>query len=154
MDIVEYLAFVTSSIAQAALRRDKTEVVRLLRILSESLPDFANRIEGSIVRCHYPNCRAKALWIPVIALPTLRTAGESKAMVPTTKPTLLLFVPVCGDHKDTYALTDWIGGGDWSAMQDVAHQNGYHIQDQSVMVVEFKPIGWTPGSEHLELERG
>lgn len=155
MDIIEYLSFVTSNIAQAALKNNKAEVCRLLRLLSEEAVRTANHIdEVPMETCHYPNCRAKALWIPVIALPTLRTVGDEKAMVVTKQPTLLLFVTVCQEHKETYRLTDWIAVGDWDAMRDVAHENGYAIPEPSLIVVEFKPLGWAPGAERLELVRG
>lgn len=155
MNIIEYLANVTARISEASLRHDKTEVCRLLRVVSVTLAQTADQIEEvPAVNCNYPNCHAKAQWIPVVKLPTLRTAGDNTAMVPTTRPTLLLFVPVCQEHRDTYALTDWISPGDWTAMQDVAHEKGLHIPDPTVIGVEFKPLDWTPGKDHLEIERG
>lgn len=155
MDLVEYLAFATSKIAEAALKDKKAEVCRLLRLMSAECIRTADSIdEVPVEKCHYPNCRANALWIPVIALPTLRTAGDSKAMVVTRQPTLLLFVTVCQEHKETYSLTDWIAVGDWDAMRDVAHENGYHIPEPNLIEIQFKPLGWAPGAERLELVRG
>ncbi len=154
MNIIEYLATVTSRISEASLSHNKAEVCRLMRLCSETLLATADQIEEvQLTKCSYPNCTAKAVWIPVIALPTLRTAGDEKAMVLTTQPTLLLFVPVCQEHRDSYNLTEWISAGDWAAMRDVAHQNGYFIPQAELIAVEFKPIGWEPGKQHLELTR-
>lgn len=104
------------------------------------------------MKCCYPNCRSSALWTPVIALPTLRTAGLSQAMIECKEPTTLLCREVCGFHKDHYNLEDWIKAGDWVAMQDCANENGYHIPRPEIIPVEFRPIGWTP-SRALEVER-
>lgn len=105
------------------------------------------------MKCHFPNCHATALWTPVIELPTVRSVGDSKAMVATTRPTTLLFKEVCQHHRDTYRLLDWFQAGEWEAMQDVAHENGYFIPEPLLITVKFYPVGWTP-RRGFELERG
>lgn len=102
------------------------------------------------MKCAFPNCHHEALWVPAVALPTLRSVGMGQAMVQTEKPTYLLGKEVCQHHKETYNLGDWISKGDWEALQDLAHQSGYHIPEVDIMGVEFRPIGWEP-SRHLEL---
>lgn len=102
--------------------------------------------------CHYPNCHQEAAWTPVIKLPTIRSVGDSKAMVETSRPTILLLKEVCKAHRDNYRLLDWLGTGDWSALQDVAHEHGYFIPEPQLIAVLFYPIGWTP-RQGFELER-
>ena len=100
--------------------------------------------------CAYPNCQNSALWVPVVEVPTLRSVGMGQAMVQTTHPTFLLGKEVCQRHRDDYNLSEWIHTGDWAALQDLAHENGFHLPPLGIVTVQFRPIGWTPG-RHLEL---
>lgn len=102
--------------------------------------------------CAYPNCRVVAVWTPVIELPTLRSQGMEHTMVETKRPTTLLCQPVCQGHRDTYNLADWIKTGDWAALQDLAHEKGYHIPEITLIAVQFRPLDWHP-RHSLELER-
>lgn len=104
------------------------------------------------MKCNYPNCSDPALWTPVIELPTLRSVGDSQAMVQTSRPTTLICREVCERHKQSYLLSDWIKAGDWDAMQNLAHEKGLHIPSIYLMAIQFKPIGWTP-KRTLELVR-
>lgn len=103
--------------------------------------------------CYFPNCRNEAKFTPVVALPTIRTAGESNEMVVTDKATHLLFKEVCQKHKDNYNILDWFQGNDWDYVQEAARHHGRYIPDPHLIEVMFKPIGWTP-NRSLELERG
>lgn len=104
------------------------------------------------MRCAYPLCYHLALWLPVIELPTLRTVGNSRAMVETSQPTTLLCREVCGVHRATYNLAEWVPAADWAYLQEVAHANGYHIPEITIVTVQFKPLGWHPRNT-FELER-
>lgn len=100
--------------------------------------------------CNYPNCHRPALWTPAIEVPTLRSVGMEKAMVQTTQPTILVGKEVCQQHRDSYNLKEWMSAGDWTALQDLAHEQGYHLPEMGVILVRFHPLGWTP-KRHLEL---
>lgn len=102
--------------------------------------------------CNYPLCRAKALWTPVIELPTIRTVGETSEMVQTDRPTVLLGREVCEQHMKTYNLTDWLPDSDWAYIQEAARANGYLVPEPKLLVIQFRPIGWQP-KRHLEVER-
>lgn len=95
--------------------------------------------------CNYPLCRAAAAWTPVVALPTIRTVGETSEMVQTDKPTYLLFPEVCERHRQTYNLMDWFSSvHDWRYIQEAARANGYLVPEPNLMPVEFKPLYWNP----------
>ena len=102
--------------------------------------------------CAYPGCYHAALWTPVIELPTLRTAGDSNAIVQILRPTTLLCQEVCQIHRDTYHLGEWIRKADWSAIRDLAKENGYLLPIADLITVQFRPMGWTP-PRTLEVER-
>lgn len=104
------------------------------------------------MNCYYPLCRKKALYCPVIAVPTIRTKGMTTDMVQTDKPTLLIAKEVCQQHRDTYNLVDWIKPSDWTALQEVAMCNGYTLKEASLIDVRFYPVGWEP-QRYMELER-
>lgn len=105
------------------------------------------------MKCQYPNCHQNAMWTPVVIVPTLRSAGLGQPMVETNKPTILLGKEVCQRHRDNYNLADWIPEGDWEAMEDVAHMNGYALKPMALVTINFRPLGWTPKREYLELQR-
>lgn len=73
-------------------------------------------------------------------------------MVKTTHPTVLLGAEVCEHHQQHYNLRDWVSAGDWAAIQEMAHAKGYYIPPITLVVVQFRPLGWTPPG-HLELIR-
>jgi hypothetical protein len=60
---------------------------------------------------------------------------------------------LCEGHIKTYNLSDWMGKGDWEAMQDAARERGYKLADRGAITVQFQPIGWKPGNKFLEIER-
>lgn len=101
------------------------------------------------MKCDYPNCRKKAKFTPVLKVPTMRSVGETTAWVQTSEPTLLCAPAVCENHKEGYSIADRIPKGDWEAMQDVAHQQGYHLQDREFILVEFMPVGYVPPKSFL-----
>lgn len=101
--------------------------------------------------CHYPNCRHLAMWTPAIEVPTMRSIGMGQAMVKTAQPTILVGKEICQTHRDSYNLKDWLSAGDWKAMQDLAHETGFHLSNMDLVVVRFHPLGWTPNGSHLEL---
>lgn len=105
------------------------------------------------MNCCYPNCRALAIWTPVVEVPTLRSVGEGQAMVETTRPTLLICREVCDTHKDSYNLADWISLHDWQAMQEAAEANGYFIPNVGTIGVSFRPVDWHPLHGYMEIER-
>lgn len=118
------------------------------------------------MKCNYPNCRQDALWVPVIALPTVRIPAdiqherpdgvivtERQDPIKTTEPTYLLGKEVCMAHKLTYKVMDWISKSDWKALQEAAHENGFHIPTGELIQVSWQELDWTPGQTHLELER-
>lgn len=88
-----------------------------------------------------------------MALPTVRSSSTSNELVSTDKPTLLLFLEVCQEHKRTYDLTYWMSHTDWVAMQRLAESNGYKIEDQNIIQVHFRPINWEPSMKWMEMER-
>lgn len=104
------------------------------------------------MKCHYPNCRAVASWVPVIELPTLRTAGDNRALIECSRPTTLLGKEICDHHRMHYNLTDWVKPGDWAAIQEAAAANGYAIPRPDIIPIQFRPIGWRP-RQTLEVER-
>jgi hypothetical protein len=104
------------------------------------------------MKCAYPNCYHAAAFTPYLELPTMRSVGESQAMVQTDKPTLLLCQEVCSYHKEHYNLRDWVSLGDWDAIRELAFERGYAIPEIAVMVVHFGPCPMTP-KRYLELER-
>lgn len=101
--------------------------------------------------CQYPNCHKEAMWTPAIEVPTLRSVGMGQAMVKTPQPTILVGKEICQQHRESYVLLDWMSAGDWTAMQDLAHENGLYLSDIDLITVRFYPIGWTPSLSHLEL---
>lgn len=105
-----------------------------------------------MVICQYPNCRSKALWTPVVELPTIRTLGDSSVMIRTERPTVLLGREVCQAHRDSYNLTDWVSAADWALLDEAARANGFELPSAVLTVVQFRPVGWTP-TRHFELER-
>lgn len=110
----------------------------------------------NIQPCAYPNCsyhNGGGILIPVIAIPTMRSKGESTDWTETTDPTYLIGPPLCRAHTETYKLSDWFPPNEWAAMQEGARSRGLKIADQAVIKVEFKPLGWTLGCKYMELER-
>lgn len=105
-----------------------------------------------MVKCEYPFCRQRALYVPVFEVPTIRTKGETDEWVETLKPTLLVSKPVCQIHRDGFDLTYWMPASDWRKLQDVARSRGLKINDLHLVEVIFKPLGWSP-FRMLELER-
>lgn len=103
------------------------------------------------MNCAYPNCRNRALRIPVIHIPTLRTSGESDVMVKTDKPTLMIGPPVCLVHQASYKIADWMGAADWEQIVDAARIHGVRLEHE--VTIKFEPVGWTPDARYLEVER-
>lgn len=81
----------------------------------------------------------------------MRSIGMGQAMVKTAQPTILVGKEICQTHRDSYNLKDWLSAGDWKAMQDLAHETGFHLSNMDLVVVRFHPLGWTPNGSHLEL---
>jgi len=117
------------------------------------------------MNCNYPSCHYPEKYTPVILIPTVRTIGmpahrtlrpvdgDPDELVKTDKPTQLIGKTVCRLHMDTYKVTDWINEHEWKIMEEAAAERGLHLDLLSLVRVEFKPLGWIPGSDHLELER-
>lgn len=105
------------------------------------------------MKCTYPTCTSSAEWIPVIALPTIRTAGNGHdaKMVQTDEPTYVLFKEVCTKHRDSYGIEQCgLSIGEWSALRDAARDRGYSIAEPRLIDIRFKPIGWEPRGFELE----
>lgn len=105
------------------------------------------------MKCKYPNCQSQAWWVPVVALPTVRSSSTSDELVRTDKPTLLLFLEVCQHHKETYNLSYWMQPHEWEGIQKEARQRGYEIPDVTIIQVHFRPIDWEPSMRWMEVER-
>lgn len=106
------------------------------------------------MKCTYPLCANPAKWIPVIALPTIRTAGTQ--LVKTDRPTYLIFKEVCDQHRQSYTIEQCgLKTGDWTAIQDVFRKERPDLQvpNPKLITIHFMPLGWTPRSGYLELER-
>lgn len=104
-----------------------------------------------MVNCYYPNCRAAALWVPVVELPTIRTNPEGD-LVHTTEPTYLLGKEVCQAHRGSYNFFDWFKMSDWEVMREAARHYGLSIPRPDLLIVQFKPVGWEP-KHTIEVER-
>lgn len=104
------------------------------------------------MNCEHPNCRSAAVWVPVIALPTIRDSS-SGTPVETKDPTLLLMPSVCQRHKQEYNLTYWIPESEWHKIRDAARGRGFIIPDTKLIGVQFRPIGYEPSMKWMELNR-
>ena len=78
---------------------------------------------------------------------------RSGQLAKTDKPTYLMGKELCRQHKESYKFSDWLPATDWAYLQEVARSNGYEILNQDLVIITFRPLGWTPGASHLELER-
>ena len=96
------------------------------------------------MKCQYPNCHQTARWTPIVELPTVRSVGDSLAMVRTDQPTILLCREVCEHHKQTYNLAQWINEADWQYIREAARESGYAIPSIELVTVQFRPVGWHP----------
>lgn len=105
------------------------------------------------MKCQYPNCMSQAWYIPVIVVPTLRTSSTSDEFVETADPTIITAPEVCQRHKETYDLTYWLKPQDWAKMNDVARSQGRKLEDQKLIQIRWRPVGWTPQAKWMELER-
>jgi len=103
--------------------------------------------------CNYPNCRYPQKFIPVIEIPTVRTKGMSDEMVETDRPTVLIGEAICRLHMDTYIFTEWLGRHEWEIIKEAAEEKGFKLQMGKNVIVTFKPLGWEPGHDHMELMR-
>lgn len=74
-------------------------------------------------------------------------------MVETTEPTYLIGQPICEQHKATYKLTDWIKESDWGYLRQAAAHFGLMLPEAALVIITFKPLGWTPGRKGIELTR-
>jgi len=105
--------------------------------------------------CHYPNCRYPEKYTPVLLIPTVRTKGDgvSNELIKTDRPTQLIGKTVCRLHMDTYRVTDWINKHEWKMMEEAARERGLKLDLLSLVQVTFKPLGWIPGHDYMELIR-
>jgi hypothetical protein len=97
-------------------------------------------------------CLNVAVWTPVVVLPTVRT-NESGEFVKQDKPTLLLMVGVCCEHRNHYVLSDWISSEDWKEMKRIAESNGFSFPDRELITITFRPLDWNPNMKWMEIER-
>jgi len=77
----------------------------------------------------------------------------STTIAQTTETTKLVGQPICQEHRDCYNLMEWIKPTDWRHLQEAAKAHGFEIPAGVNITVTFKPLGWTPGLSHLEIER-
>lgn len=76
-------------------------------------------------------------------------------MIKSERPTYLMFNEVCDTHKESYAIEHCgLKESDWAYIREAARDNGYILEEPSITMFQFKPIGWTPSRGYLELERG
>jgi len=71
----------------------------------------------------------------------------------TTEPTYLIGQPICGHHKQSYNLNNWIKESEWEYLREAARHYGFEIKESRFIIVQFKPLGWKPGSSKIELVR-
>lgn len=72
-------------------------------------------------------------------------------MVQTDKPTYLVGRAICGKHKARYNLAHWFNENDWGRLREMAKLYGFELQPIQIMPVAFKPVGWTPSMEYMEV---
>lgn len=84
----------------------------------------------------------------------VQDAEERKRSVTVTdEPTYLIGKPICKDHKDKYNLSDWFSASDWKSLQASAREHGFFIDSQAVIAISFKPAGWEPHQQYIEVVR-
>ncbi len=102
--------------------------------------------------CHYANCRAAAIWTPVVELPTIEQVADGSWRA-ADRPTYLIGHEVCQSHRNNYMLSDWISEAEWNLVRDAAESKGFNISALSLIQVTFKPLGWTPDQSYIEVKR-
>jgi hypothetical protein len=79
--------------------------------------------------------------------------NHSGDMVETDRPTYLIGKEVCSVHQASYNMLDWFPESDWAVLREAAKAHGFEIPEPKMVVIQFKPVGWQPPMEYLEMDR-
>ncbi len=71
----------------------------------------------------------------------------------SSKPTFMLLREVCTDHMAKYKFSDWFRESEWEYVREAAHSRDFDIPTIDLVVIQFKPLGWTPEAQYMNLER-
>jgi len=73
-------------------------------------------------------------------------------MVDCDEPTLLVGAEICRDHAQTYKFLDWFTLENWNHLREGAQEHGVLLDIKDVKV-RWRPFGWEPGGNYMEVER-
>jgi len=80
-------------------------------------------------------------------------ATREKEISNNTKPTYMMMREVCQAHRDSYRFQDWFKVSEWEYVREAARSKGFAIPEITLIAIAFKPIGWMPTMEYMELQR-
>jgi len=125
------------------------------------------RANGDQRLCYYPMCRYRAMWTPLVKIPTWRTDDQGNkvssvrriqqadgTITEEDQPTILVFNNICDAHKKVYNLSYWIKAQDWRDIIEEAKRRDLEIPELHLVVVEFIPLGDVlMHSGYMEMDR-
>lgn len=69
------------------------------------------------------------------------------------KTTYMILREVCQPHKEKYCFQDWFRESEWEYVREAARSRGFDIPPINIVAIGFRPIGWAPESQYMDLQR-